>query len=171
MKLLTAAAALLVAALGLTAPAHAQKDDVGLAAPGRTVTFVTEADLRAIVLAQGLTIESARPHGDVSVQGRTAEGLLFVLIGTACASDGVTDCQGVLMQIRYDSDKRVTLENVNRANVEYASVTTWWDQSAATVGFTRYVPIIGGGVTMQYLRQNLQTLFDVEPLPRVIVFP
>lgn len=171
MKLLAAAVALVVATFGLAAPAHAQKDDVGLATPSRVVTFVTEADLRAIVLAQGLTIETARPHGEVSVQGRTAEGLLFVLIGTACASDGVTDCQGVLMQIRYDSDKRVTLENVNRANVDYASVTTWWDQPANTVGFTRYVPIIGGGVTMQYLRQNLQTLFDVEPLPRAIVFP
>lgn len=171
MKSLAAAIALFAATLGFATPALAQKDDVGLAAPGRTVTSVTEADLRAIVLAQGLTIEMARPHGDISVQGRTADGLLFVLIGTACASDGVSDCQGVLMQIRYDSDKRVTLENVNRANVDYASVTTWWDQSANTVGFTRYVPIIGGGVTMQYLRQNLQTLFDVEPLPRAIVFP
>jgi hypothetical protein len=171
MKLFAAAIALIGTTLGLATPAYAQKDNVGLAAPTRILTSVTEADLRAIVLAQGLTIEMARPHGDVSVQGRTADGLLFVLIGTACADDGVTDCQGVLMQIRHDSDKRVTLENVNRANVDYASITTWWDQSMNTVGFTRYVPLIGGGVTMAYLRQNLQTLFDVEPLPRAIVFP
>ena len=158
--------------LAVAAPALAQKPagtaNVALARNDRVVSTVNLADLRAIVVAEGHNIDEERAVTDVSIRGRTDAGLLFLLIGTACNNS--PNCAGIMMQIRYDSDERVTLERVNRANVESASVATWWDIEARTVGFTRYV-VLDHGISMANIRENLRVLFDVHATPRDIVFP
>jgi hypothetical protein len=139
-------------------------------AQDRIVRSVFQQELNEIVTSQGHTIVETASSGDPSVTARTAEGLIFLLYGTACNANGVAGCQGVMMQILYETDERVNYERVSQANYTYAAIATWWDQQEGTVGFTRYV-VLDGGVTFRNLQENLGVLIGVAPLAAEIVFP
>lgn len=139
-------------------------------APGAIVKSVTEADLKALVLAEGHTVEKVHPLDEPSVRGKTKDGLKFILIGTACDKSGVAGCQGIMMQVRYDSDDEVTTEKVNAANLKEAAISTWWDKSSKTFGFTRYV-VLDDGVTWMNVRRNLQVLLSIEPVALKAIWP
>ena len=134
------------------------------------VKWVTEADLRALVLAEGHTIDAMHPFEAPSVRGKTKEGLVFVLIGTACDVKGIPGCQGVMMQVRYDSNDTVTADGINKANLNEAALSTWWDKDDKTVGFTRYV-VLDDGITWLNLRQNLRILLSIQVNANKHVFP
>lgn len=139
-------------------------------AQDRIVRSVFQQDLNEIVTSLGHTVVETASSGDPSVTARTAEGLIFLLYGTACNANGVAGCQGVMMQIRYETDERVNYERVSQANFTYAAIATWWDQQEGTVGFTRYV-VLDGGVTFRNLQENLGVLLGVAPMASEIVFP
>ena len=166
---------ILAATIAMTSIGSAQaQSNARPTAPARSsttiVTWVTEADLRALVLAEGHTIDAMHPFEAPSVRGKTKEGLVFVLIGTACSVKGAPGCQGVMMQVRYDSDDTVTVEGVNKSNMSQAAVSTWWDKKEKTVGFTRYV-VLDDGVTWMNLRQNLRVLLSIQDKAKSDVFP
>lgn len=127
----------------------------------RIVKSVTEKDLEALVVAEGHTIDAKHPFEAPSVRGKTADGLLYVLIGTACDAQGVPGCQGIMMQVRYDEDDKVTWERLGKANLNEAALASWWDQEDDTVGFTRYV-VLDDGVTWMNIRQNLRVLISIQ---------
>lgn len=165
----------LVATISLTSISGARaQSNVRPAAVARTpasiVKSVTEPDLRALVLAEGHTIDEMHPFEAPSVRGKTKEGLLFVVIGTACDKEGVPGCQGVMMQVRYDADSRVTMDAISNANRSEAALSSWWDRDTKTVGFTRYV-VLDGGITWMNLRQNLRVLINVQGSGYKYAFP
>lgn len=134
------------------------------------VKSVVEEDLRQLVIDEGHTVDEMHPFDAPSVRGKTSDGLLFVLIGTACDKNGVPGCQGVMMQIRYDDDERVNDSVILDANLKKAAVTTWWDKDDKTVGFTRYV-VLDDGITKMNLRQNLRVMLSVTKEAVKIVWP
>ncbi len=138
-------------------------------AAGRLYSSVTEADLATLIRAEGHTIDATHPFEAPSMRGKTKDGLLFVLIGTACNKNGVAGCQGIMMQVRYDSNDTVTTDNLNASNVAEAALSAWWDRDAKTVGFTRYV-VLDDGVTWMNLRQNLRVLLAITPNAQSHVF-
>lgn len=157
-------AALMVSAAATAQAAPAKISDTKL------IRIVSEEDLKTLVLAEGHTIDEVHPFEAPSVRGKTADGLFFVVIGTACDIGDVRGCQGAMMQVRYDQDDTVTMEGVNKANIEEAAVGAWWDKEDKTVGFTRYV-VLDDGVTWLNLRQNLRVLLDVQESALKYVFP
>lgn len=159
----------LLPAVALAAAAGAQAAPAKVA-DGKVLKAVTESDLQQLVLAEGHTVDELHPFEAPSVRGKTADGLYFLLIGTACDIGKVKGCQGAMMQVRYDDDESVTLEGVNKANMEEAAIGTWWDKEDKTVGFTRYV-VMDDGVTWLNLRQNLRVLLDVQASTLKYVFP
>ena len=124
--------------------------------------------------AAGLILSASRHSHDIDAAVKPLVALFatvfFVLIGTACDIGKVKGCQGTMMQVRYDDDESVTLEGVNKANMEEAAIGTWWDKEDKTVGFTRYV-VMDDGVTWLNLRQNLRVLLDVQASTLKYVFP
>jgi len=152
----------------LSTPVMAQtySANVNLAADARSVGSVTLEDLKAIVVAAGYKIDALSTYGDVSIRGKTPEGLVFHLIGTACQQKA---CQGIMMQIRYDTDERVTLERVNKANLGDAAIAVWFDREDKTIGITRYV-VLDHGVTMANVKANLRVLMSIAPNVVAIVF-
>ena len=139
-------------------------------APTSIIKSVTEADLRALVLAEGHTVDAIHPFEAPSVRGKTKDGLLFVLIGTACDKEGIPGCRGVMMQVRYESDSRVTTDGINNSNRNEAALSAWWDKDDKTVGLTRYV-VLNDGITWMNLRQNLRVLISVQANSYKHAFP
>ena len=148
-----------LAALALAGHAPAEAAEPGYRDQD-VVRGIDEAALARLVRAEGHAVDELHPIAAPSVNGRTTDGLMFMLIGTACAEDGLSDCQGILMQVRFDSDATVTIDGINQANLNEAAVTTWWDKSDNTVGFQRHV-ILDDGVTWANIRANLRVLLEV----------
>lgn len=163
LRFVMGAAALAVA----VAPAHGQTNG----STQRVITTVTKADLRLLVTLEGHSIIAEDFFDVPSVRGKTKDGLVFQVFGSNCGPGGKNaTCKNVMMQIRYDDDERVTLDGVNEANVREATVTAWWDQSANTVGFTRFV-VLAGGVTFMNVRENLRAMFVYVPTVTKYPFP
>ncbi|MEZ5954385.1 MAG: YbjN domain-containing protein [Hyphomonas sp.] len=156
--------------MSLPAIAEEFTADTSLADNDRVVKSVNLEDLKAIVVAEGHTIDSTGAFGDVSVRATTEDGLIFHLIGTACETEYSDDCLGLMVQVRYDADSDVTLESVNSANVTYAAVSTWWDKENETVGVTRYV-ILDGGQRMENVKINLENALALGPLVADVIWP
>ena len=173
MKRLTKTVAL--ACMGTVLPlvaAHAQNNSASTAAksPTEIVKSVVETDLSALIIDEGHVVDEVHPFEEPSVRGKTEDGLLFVLIGTACDKNGVAGCQGINMQVRYDSDESVTTDGINEASLNEAALSTSWDKDGKTVIFSRYV-VLDGGVTYLNIRENLRVLLTVGPLANKYVFP
>ena len=172
---MTSKIAVLAAAFVLTMGGSAQGQSninprVASRAPTSLVLSVTEADLAEVVRAEGYTVDEMHPFEEPSVRGKTKDGHLFVLVGTACDKAAVKHCQGIMMQVRYDADDRVTLDGMNSANMKEAALSSWWDKSEKTVGFTRYV-VLDDGVTWMNIRQNLRVLLAIEGKAMAQVWP
>ncbi len=153
MRILLAVFALVLA--GAT-PALAQSNSGNAAQTrdDRLVRSVTVEDLKAIVLAEGHTVNWVGNSGPVSVGGKTRDGLLFDLIGRACEEPGVIGCLGIAMQVTYDIDSRLTLEKINLVNSRYWGASVWLDEEGGRLVINRYV-ILDAGVTMKNIRLNL----------------
>lgn len=156
------AAALVLSSFGLgAAPAGAQTY-----VPQAVKKSVTLGDLRAIVGSfKDHKVEEEKVFSgesdDISLRAIDETGLKYLLIGTACETNGVSGCQGVMMQVRFDQSKdEVDYKKINAANYAYAAAGTWYDEESATLGVTRYV-VLDYGVTMQNLRENLNVLLDL----------
>lgn len=127
-------------------------------------------DLKAVVTSLGHTVDAVGVSGEYSLRGITEEGLRYLLIGTACDVGNVSGCQGVMMQVRFtnDSEDRISLENVNRANFEQAAISAWFNEDSNTMGVTRYV-VLDHGITMANLKANVDVLLAITPLVLDIV--
>ena len=170
VPMIAVASAIAVAANGSADAQSNARPVAAVRAPTALVKSVTEADLRTLVLAEGYTIDAMHPFEKPSVRGKTKDGHVFVLIGTACGAKGVPGCQGIMMQVRYDADDKVTLDGMNDANMKEAALSSWWDKPDKTVGFTRYV-VLDDGVTWMNVRQNLRVLLAIEPKAAKQVWP
>ena len=164
------ATAVLAAAVSMTASAEDFSADTSLANDDRVVRSVSIEDLKAIAVAEGHTITEVGGEGEVSVRAKTSDGLIFHLIGTACATQYSDDCLGMMVQVRYDDDDDVTEAAINNANLQYAAVSTWWDKDGDTVGITRYV-ILDGGQRMENVKINLQNALALGPLVADVIWP
>lgn len=151
-------------AASLSAPATAKTE-----AP-KLYNAVTVADMRAIAQAEGHTPLEGAPFVVPSVSVKTASGVILVLSGFHCDVDGQPGCQSLLMQVRYNDDKRVTLENLNKANSRDSSLVTWQDSPNNAFGFSRVI-ILKGGVTMQNLRENMRWLLNAMPASYAVLIP
>lgn len=154
-KLLISLAILSTVALG------AQADD------SRVLASVTLADLQTLLVEEGHTILSTGDDGDVTVRAKTADGLIFNLIGTACDTEYADGCLGINIQVRYDADGNETLERINDANLMWGAVSAWYsatgfDGNQPTVGISRYV-ILDRGATMGNVKDNLLNLLAIAP--------
>ncbi len=162
--------AVMAIAGSFTASAQEFSADTSLADDARVVRSVNLEDLKALAVAEGHTITEIGGNGDVSLRATTPDGLIFHLIGTACASEYSDDCLGFMVQVRYDDDDEVTAEKINQANLAYAAVSSWWDKEGETVGVTRYL-ILDGGQSMENLKVNLQNALALGPLVADVVWP
>lgn len=130
---------------------------------------VSENELRELVLAHGDTVDAIKPLEEPSVRGATKAGVRYLLIAGDCPRGKTAACTGVMMQIRYTADDKVTLKGINDANVREAAVGTWWDEQTRIVGFTRYVNL-SGGVTWGNLKSNLSLLLTASKSAGSIVW-
>lgn len=135
----------------------------------RLVKSVNLQDLQAILVEEGHTINSTGDDGAVSIRATdtAGTGLIFNIIGTACATEMSADCLGINMQVRYDADGKETLERINDANNMWAATSAWYsaggtDGNSPTVGVTRYV-ILDGGMTVLNIKDNLSNLLAIAP--------
>ena len=156
------ATALVLGAVALPVAVSAQSYQ-----PERLVKSVETADLEAIVLSLGHTVDKKGLYGedgDRSLRAVDQNGVKYLLIGTACDVGEISGCQGIMMQVRYDLPEGVTYETVAKANYEQAALNTWVDfEGEGTLGFTRYV-VLDYGATMANIRENVNVLLDVYPL-------
>ena len=151
-----------------SAPAKAAFD------PNRIVTKVSQADLVAIVRQGGHTVVSEKEFGDVSVLARTSDGVLFLLIGRVCdLPDYGPGCLGLEYQVRYDADSRVTLDNINTANLTWGLTKVYLAQNEEekdTVFVTSYT-VLDGGQKLENLVMILLNVLDIAPQASKVIWP
>lgn len=158
MRIIGAVAAAAFAATPLAAQDYAAE---------RVVKSVGQADLVALVGSLGHQVKEEGEAGEVLVAAEDADGVTYLLYGTACEVNGVSGCQGVMMQVRFDLPATTTFESLAKANLEQAAINTWADFERRTLGFTRYV-VLDHGVTMANIRENVNVMLaivaDVYPI-------
>ncbi len=145
----------LSAAACLSMPAAAQTYT-----PERIVEGVKLDDLRAIAASFGDEVISEGMAGETSLAARSADGTVYLLLGTACANQAL-GCQGVNMQVRLDGEA-IDHEKVNAVNMAEQALNTWFDPETGTIGFSRYV-VLDHGITMANLRENVAVLLAIVP--------
>lgn len=143
-------------ALGtVSAPAAAQQF-----VPGEIKKSVVNEDLAAVVGALGHQVLEQGEAGNVLVLAENQDQIKYVLLGTACDTNGVTGCQGVLMQAQFELPLTTTYETVAQANLQFSALNVWVDFEQKSLGFTRYV-VLDEGVTMANLRANVEVLMGL----------
>ena len=152
----TAAAAFALAGV-VAAPAAAQEYDA------QTVKLsVTTADLSAIVGSLGHEVIEVVDEEQMVV-ARDKDGVTYFLFGTACDAGGVSGCQGIMMQVRYNLPPGVTYETLAKANFDQAALNTWADFEDKTLGVTRY-QVLDHGATMANIRENVSVMLGLAPV-------
>jgi hypothetical protein len=133
----------------------------------RLVKSVGQGDLLALVGSLGHQVRDEGEAGAVFVAAENADGVTYLLYGTACEVNGVSGCQGVMMQVRFDLPAATTFESLAKANLDQAAINTWADFERRTLGFTRYL-VLDHGVTMANIRENVNVMLaivgDVYPI-------
>ncbi len=167
--------------LGLAAAANAQEFELR-AEDSRLVTSIGQEDLEAIIYALGHTLDGTEVYNDISVRGKTEEGLLYLLFGTACSEQDETApsspapaCLGINMQVRYTADDSVTLAKINQANVERAAVSVWLskegnEEQTKTLGIARYI-ILDKGQSMGNIKENVRVLLSISTYVSEVMWP
>lgn len=140
---------------GLAGPTAAQDYDAA-----RVVISVDQTDLAAIVTSLGHTVKELGSDNETYVAAETADGIVYLLFGTACDVNGVPKCQGVMMQVRYDLPDGTTLETLARTNNGQAALSVTADFDEKALIFTRY-HVLDHGVTMANIRENVNVLLAV----------
>ena len=138
--------------LGAAAPASAQDYLAERVKPS-----VTTADLAAVVGALGHQVLEQGEGDEVLVLAEDFDQLKYVLLGTACETEGVDGCQGILMQAQFDLPAGTTYQSVAEANLNFAALNVWVDFEQKSLGFTRYV-VLDNGVTMAKIRAKVEVL-------------
>ncbi|MBI1403820.1 MAG: hypothetical protein GC147_11470 [Porphyrobacter sp.] len=154
MKLISLVAA---GALALCAAAPVAAQDY---VAERVVPSVKNPELAAVVGALGHQVLEEGEGDEVLVLAENADQLRYVLIGTACEMQGVSGCQGVMMQVQVELPPGTTYETVAAANLNYAAISVWVDFEQKSLGFTRYV-VLDNGVTMANIRANVEVLLSL----------
>lgn len=144
-----------VALSGAAAPAAAQEFDAG-----RVVLAVDQTDLAAIVTSLGHTVKEVGKAGETYIAAETADGLVYLLFGTACDVGNVRGCQGVMIQVRYDLPEGTTRETLAKANDTWAAISVTADFQEKSLIFTRY-HVLDYGVTMANIRENVNVLLGI----------
>ncbi|MCL9982590.1 MAG: YbjN domain-containing protein [Erythrobacter sp.] len=143
-------------ALGtVSAPAAAQQF-----VPDEIKKSVVNEDLAAVVGALGHQVLEQGEGGNVLVLAENQDQIKYVLLGTACDTNGVTGCQGVLMQAQFELPITTSYETVAQANLQFSALNVWVDFEQKSLGFTRYV-VLDEGVTMANLRANVEVLMGL----------
>ena len=143
MKLVYAVAAM----LALTGTASAQA----------TVQSVTLQDLERFATDAGHEVVAFGETTENSLRAETPNGVTYYMEGTAC-DDGA--CRGIIMSSRFQATDAVTLDKVNRANLERAAVSVW--RLEDSVGVSRYV-ILDGGMSEANIKINLDNFLAIVP--------
>ncbi len=147
----------LTALLSTTCIAAAAAQEATNPDQSRVVRSVTTADLEAVVLASGHEVTD-RDTDKHQVIAKTEADFKYVLNGTACADDDT--CKGINMVVSYNWSDEMSLESLNKANVQYAAASVW--KSGTSVGVSRYI-ILDGGMTIENLKVNLTNLLSLAP--------
>ena len=147
----------LTALLSTTCIAAATAQDATSFDESRVVRSITTADLEAIALASGHEVTD-RDTDKHQVVAKTEADFKYVLNGTACADDGT--CKGINMVVSYSWSDEMSLESLNKANVQYAAASIW--KSGTAVGVSRYL-ILDGGMTIENIKVNLNNLLSLAP--------
>lgn len=155
MKLFPAVLSAALCALSVPAAAQESYD------PERIVKSIETNDIVAIVNSLGDSVEDSDAEGRFVV-ALTPEGVRYIAYGTACDSQGVPGCQGVMIQLRYDVPDEATQARVNQANINEGAIMTWMAEDRSTLAFIRYV-VLDHGITMANLRENFVVLLAVAP--------
>lgn len=169
-------AAILASTLISAAPALAETytANTSLAEATRLVKHINAEEMKAIVVANGYTINSVDTSGDEPIViGQTAEGLFFVLKGQVCNLEGYVDCLGLSIEVRYDADDRVTDANISKANWDYAAtkVVRGPNESGADTVFILNYAILDEGQTMGNLATILSNVLAIAPSVVDIIWP
>jgi hypothetical protein len=139
----------------VSAPAAAQQF-----VPDEIKKSVVNEDLAAVVGALGHQVLEQGEAGNVLVLAENQDQIKYLLLGTACDTNGVTGCQGVLMQAQFELPLTTTYETVAQANLQFSALNVWVDFEQKSLGFTRYV-VLDEGVTMANLRANVEVLMGL----------
>lgn len=168
-----------VLAQGSTSPADAERakkvpiEEVQALAEAYTppdntalVTSFSVQDMQALVTSEGHTLSPQGAFGPYSIRATTADGLIFDIIGSACATEYSPNCLGLRLQVGYFADDSVSLERINEANLMWPPASTWYDptqdEEGPTLGITRYV-ILDRGMTFGNVKDNLINLLAIAP--------
>jgi len=139
-----------------------------LAAPALAQDYVADevkksvitADLAAIAGSLGHQVIEQGEGDEVLIIAEDANRLKYALVGTACETNGVSGCQGVMMLAQFDLPPAATYETVAKANLQYVALNIWVDFEQKSLGFTRYV-VADHGVTMANIRENVNVLLGL----------
>lgn len=147
------AAALALAAMAAPAAAQEYRAD-------RVVTAVGQTDLAEIAASLGHKIRETGKPNETYLAAETADGVVYLMFGTACDVNGVPGCQGVMMQVRYDLPDGTNPETLARTNLAQAAISVTADFDQKSLIFTRY-NVLDHGVTMANIRENVNVLLAV----------
>lgn len=120
------------------------------------------ADLQQFVLQRGDTVVGTGSNGTVNLVAKSAGGITYQLIGTACSQPGVVGCESVFMQVKFKMTPTVTDATLSQANTQFAAIKVWKDGAGTLVGVSRYV-VLHGGVTRQNVADNIELLLAMAP--------
>lgn len=129
----------------------------GAASAQATVQSVTLQDLERFATDAGHEVVAFGETTENSLRAETPNGVTYYMEGTAC-NDGA--CRGIIMSSRFQATDAVTLDKVNRANLERAAVSVW--RLEESVGVSRYV-ILDGGMSEANIKINLDNFLAIVP--------
>ncbi|HIG23584.1 YbjN domain-containing protein [Henriciella sp.] len=129
----------------------------GTASAQATVQSVTLQDLERFATDAGHEVVAFGETTENSLRAETPNGVTYYMEGTAC-DDGA--CRGIIMSSRFQATDAVTLDKVNRANLERAAVSVW--RLEDSVGVSRYV-ILDGGMSEANIKINLDNFLAIVP--------
>lgn len=129
----------------------------GTASAQATVQSVTLQDLERFATDAGHEVVAFGETTENSLRAETPNGVTYYMEGTAC-DDGA--CRGIIMSSRFQATDAVTLDKVNRANLERAAVSVWRLENS--VGVSRYV-ILDGGMSEANIKINLDNFLAIVP--------
>ena len=129
----------------------------GAASAQATVQSVTLQDLERFATDAGHEVVAFGETTENSLRAETPNGVTYYMEGTAC-DDGA--CRGIIMSSRFQATDAVTLDKVNRANLERAAVSVW--RLEDSVGVSRYV-ILDGGMSEANIKINLDNFLAIVP--------
>jgi hypothetical protein len=162
-------------AAALPLPASAQTgSSSGAFDADRKVTRIHQKDLVALVTARGGTVISEKMEGSVSLKAKASDGLVYNLIGAVCDLPNYgPGCLGLEMQVRYDADDRVTMENINTANRAWSMTKAFHgpNENGTMTVFITYYAIVDAGQTMGNLDAALRNVLSIAPQAANVIWP